>query len=166
LSCSKDSDKEPAPPPSGPYIKYTAGTSQFEFRGSFNDLITGKPGVYVSKFPGLDPTGGNVTRYVLSGQPNPTDGIRFEIEVDSLKTGSYSCYEKITLGGAPKIGFSGKAYSTFKKDGSEKLSVIISRYSNGTIDGTFSGTLYSFDVIPIPIEITKGEFKNVEAVYY
>ena len=161
LSCSKDSDNTE----SGPYIKYTAGTTQFEFKGNANAVITGNEGVYVTKFPG-NVSVGTVTQYLLMGQKDLSTGIRFEIDADSLKTELYHCYQRPMYGSPAKVAFSGKAYSTFATDGSQKISVQITRHSKGTADGTFQGTLYSFDTPAIPMEIKNGEFKNVPVVYY
>ena len=101
------------------------------------------------------------TRYVIQGAKGTADAIVLSITTDSLMTTNYEA---------------DRFYSTVDKnnlvrgvfDSSQIINISITRYSSGTIDGTFSGYIYSYNIFGSNYDrypLTNGEFKNVKITY-
>lgn len=149
------------------YIKYKVNGTQVEFKGDYLHYLSTVNGIYVTKTK--FPTAPQST-YIFLGQSGPNNIIRFQIETDSLQTRTYNVYPTLTTGGGnPMIIVNTKPYTAYTFDGTQKITVNISRYSQGTTDGTFSGKLYwqsiSTPVTYDSINVMEGEFKNAQIIY-
>jgi len=101
------------------------------------------------------------TRYVIEAVKGTTNAITLGITTDSLTTNNYVADSVFSL-----IVENGHVKGVYNK--SQVLNISITRYSSGTIDGTFSGKIYAFDIATSHYDsftLTDGAFKNVEILY-
>ncbi|MES1216878.1 MAG: hypothetical protein ABUT20_15285 [Bacteroidota bacterium] len=168
LSCSKNSDSSQPLYTGVSYIKFNAGGTLFKIEGNLDSVNAGGHGVYadkVTKRPNVP-----INRYRIYGNGGAGNYVFFTIEAeDSLRAGDYELYNKLTGAEFPKIIIDNKIYEGFNPDGSSKITLHVSRHSNGSMDGTFAGTLTWRDPQNTnhteTMNFTNGEFKNVAFQY-
>ncbi|MCW3109784.1 MAG: hypothetical protein JWQ09_4290 [Segetibacter sp.] len=165
VSCFKSDHRDLGVDYSGEgYLKYELNGLPFEYTGGYKRLTSGGIGVFARKLPKSATV--PVARYTIMGQIGVNKLINIVIITDSLKTGSYTTStfsNAVTSVKIDSIQYSNNRSADF-------LTVTISKYSAGIIEGTVSGklsasktangsTTYTDGVI------TNGVFQNVIMQY-
>ncbi len=139
VSCFKNTHRDLGPDdyPNG-YIRYQVNGWQLEYSGGYDNITSAGIGVYClkEKQSATVPS----TRYTVKAQLGAAKTINIVIVTDSLQVGSYTTGTTIASGITSATVDSNKYYNNRPID---FLNVYISRFSEGTIDGTFSGRLSS-----------------------
>ena len=135
--------------------------------GSFDSLVSKGKGVTARK-EGLPFDPGKI--YDIMGQANSNSVLTFRLYTDSLQVKEYIFKTELGYNIVELKGFDGRSYKRFYPYRAKGDSIIlnITRYSDKTIDGNFSGRLSQFDQAYTyqTVTITEGEFKNVPLFYY
>jgi hypothetical protein len=170
-ACSKSD----SPLGNASYIQYRINGILIRYNGDYNSYATGSgEGAWVSK---IIPSSGPGFPYINYGfiglkplnQSLRTDQtIGFNIVTDSLKVQTYIPTDSANH----PIAFV-KEYAAIYTTGvrpTDKIMINISRYSFGSIDGTFTGQFTeTIDVNGVVTYndgvITQGEFKNLKVMY-
>ena len=150
FACDKDGS---SPGPDDVYLTYKVDGDVVLYKGAAADI--NDDGVIGLKL--LSPT-----RYVIQAAKGTTDAIELSITTDSLTTTNYEADQMYSS--VVKNHF---VMGVF--DNSQIINISITRYSSGTIDGTFSGYVYSYSIVSSSgwdsFSLTDGEFKNVKILY-
>jgi hypothetical protein len=137
-----------------PGIQYKINGVQVQLTGGLDstnrDPVTGfYYGCYAMKYSGS-------TFYTFVGEnKNYSILLGVETQQGSLSTITYS-------GGAVDVGFTINDTAFGINHYGDGMSITISRYSNGTVDGTFSGTISDAD--STQKNITQGQFNNLKVL--
>jgi hypothetical protein len=159
-SCLKSANRNLGPDPDG-YIRYQVNSMQLEYSGGYDAISSTGVGVYATKQ--IETSSAN--RYTITGQLGNNKTIKIVIVTDSLQRGPYTTAS--TAG--TTLAYVDSAQFTNNRP-VDYLTVSISRVSNGTIDGTFSGRLSNSKTIDGVTTysdglVTDGLFQNV-AIHY
>ena len=120
------------------YIKYKVNGSDVILYGDHASLLRSGSGVYGSKQEASQTAGFSKTRYVVLGQAGPNRVVTFTIITDSLRAQSYLSADSASRG-VSYVKQDENAYLT-NIGVNDRFQINISRYSEGSIDGSFSGT--------------------------
>jgi hypothetical protein len=145
-ACSKHSENTPLPT-----LKYY-----------LNDTLVTLNSVFLTKSNYFEVSGQDSTSPTTHITANAID---FRILTDTLVAKSYQFAELLPDSTYPNITFErgwggmGHYFNLFSND---SFTFTITRYSNGTIDGTFSGKLTGALNTKVPAIITNGQFSNIQ----
>lgn len=147
-ACNKSTTSLP------PGIQFKIDGVQVQITGGVDstnqDPVTGYYyGCYATKYSGS-------TFYTFIGEnKNYSILLGVETQQGSLSTITYS-------GGVVDVGFIINDTTFGINHNGDEMSITISRYSNGTVDGTFSGTISDRD--STQKNITQGQFSNLKVL--
>lgn len=146
------------------YLKYLFDGSPFEYSGGPKSLTERGIGVYAKKQ--LKSATVPATRYIITGQIGVANQINVVIVTDSLKPGTFV---STSAASAPTSIKKDSAVYTGNRPG-DGLTINISSFSKGIIEGTISGKLSNAKTTNgsttyKDAEITNGSFKNLVVLY-
>ncbi len=160
LAC-KQNTVPPAMPES--YIKFMVDGQEFKYSGGCDSLLNDHEGACTSKGTALS-IGDPIRCYTIMGSnPAKDEMIYLQLLTDSLVTSSFTPTSGLI---EAFLSIHNEMHATvFNHPG---FIVNVTRNTNGTIEGNFSGTLYwpvNFTTVFDSVVITNGEFKNVQIIY-
>ena len=165
ISCKKDNTVNPTSVQV--YMKYKLDGVLQDYTGDVGSLVSTGTGVTASKDP--VPNSSNKV-YMLWGQKSSEHVLTFNFPTDSLQVGQYKFDHQIGFQSMCELKIVNSSVThryTLRFDRGDVMTTNITRYSNGSIDGTFSGRLTYYDFITYTsVNITEGEFKNVPIYYH
>ena len=158
-----------APVATGTFIKYKINTTDVQINGDHNDLATIGTGVFCAKQQASQALGIPTTRYVIQGESGPNRLVSFVIISDSLQSSQSYYTSDSTNKGVSVVKHDADRYITNVRP-TDRFQINITRYSEGSIDGTFSGTGAQVKTVNGVTTykdglITEGSFQKVKILY-
>lgn len=147
-SCSSDSDSEESP-----------------LTGSITATIDGQNwnsniAIAAIQTVNFDEINGSVLQ--ILGTASNSSSLAINIPLQNLSTGTYT-FNGIDAEGSLSYNTMEDSHSSDETGGTFTLTISSYNSANGTISGTFSGTLIGFDT-PTQMSITNGTFSNITVV--
>lgn len=166
-SCSKDNTNPSGN--SGTFIKYKINGQQVQMNGEINSNTGEGEGSYGIRQSPTQANGLKSTLYAIQAQKGTKDLVSIAITADSLQLQSYNASDT-SIAGLTYIKRDATGYFGGYRV-ADNLTVIITRHSEGSVDGKFSGTIVNVRTVngsPVYTNgiVTEGEFKNVKMKYY
>jgi hypothetical protein len=164
--CSRDVVN---PVTSDTFIKYKFNGAVVQFTGDINNLAATGIGVAAIKQAASPTQGIPKTRYIIQGQNGLNNIISLVIITDSLMPSqSYNSSDSASWG-PTFVKQDGNTYTTNVRP-ADKFQITISRYSEGSIDGSFSGIgaqVKTVNGVPNYTDgvVSEGTFQKVKIAY-
>ena len=98
----------------------------------------------------------------ILGTASNSSSLAINIPLQNLSTGTYT-FNGFDADGNLSYNTMDDSYSSDETDGTFTLTISSYNIANGTISGTFSGTLIGFDT-PTEISVTNGTFNNITVI--
>ncbi len=164
-ACKKNAGTSPN---STTYVKYKINGQEVRMNGEITTITGDSEGAQCIKQAASPDNGFPSPLYAIQGQKGNGKLISLVMVTDSLQTETYNTNDTTTR----RLTFikqeSLSYFNGFRA--ADNIVVRISRHSNGTIDGTFSGTLANAKVVNGTTtytdgQVTEGEFRNIPVRY-